>query len=984
MVKERPGNGSESRGRGCGRQAGPEARQAGPSRKGAQSPLPVQPERGADNGDTAAAASAPPGVPELGMDAMCDRLDRMPEVKVVRRLRPSEKTQSGDLAVLPARKSLSSRQPRLKYRRCGRCTCTSAGPAALRNRPRRRADHGGPAAPRSGAGRTAGRTGGNLAAHLRAGGRTAGPRRGVPDRGVMAGPGPHRGRRDDHRHHGHGDPAVHSGVCVRPAGGYADRWIHRPELSATRENLVTLTPAGQGYPGLEERQQYGWGQQAMRLEQAASHIPCLRHQDRGHRFGCRRRAPRSQTTGALRGRSRTRHGRGWAHDPVGTGTHAAGIIAGADTGTGVIGIAVNTEIDVCQVVPDGCFSDLIAALDYCIEHEVDIAHIAVATPYSSALVSRKLADANAAGIACVAPAGDTAGPVAFPGSLPTVFTVGALGVLGPIHRTHPKPAHLGPQLTPEGLFARAVQLLRPRVDAAARRGSSVVLAARRIHGSRRHRHGVGPTSPVLPPSFSPTTRTSTANCCHADLAGCSTCSTSSPAAAAHWLPGTVEAARVGHRLPTLSSPSAWPSECRSLRPCPRTPRPWPVRPTPTTASASNGARLRERAPLRVPRPGGPEVPGRNPCCRGTADHWVGGVRFSPLGCGRASICGMNRTKRRTSTADKWLPDPHRPPDRPTDRLPRKHRRTRQHADHGGLEDDKEPARRAASPAAPTRPSSSTTRPLRWRRPSARSTTSVAPLCSTTTRGAGPGRATHPSAAGSGRPTAAAQATLPRPLAAGHQGPGRGARPVRPPDRHGPHRARRAPGIDPPDTIRGVTQSPLHGVSFAHTFDDAAAPTRHHTQYFEMLGHRAIDHDGWRAVCPWPGPRSLSPRHRSEHPSLPERCPNWTPTTGELCTTSTRSSPRRRSLAADHQDKLIEMISLWYVEAGKYGVLPIDKHSTLARMTVERPQITPARTSYTFRPGGTQALRRPWSHGSSTARTASPPKWESPPKARRAY
>ncbi len=61
------------------------------------------------------------------------------------------------------------------------------------------------------------------------------------------------------------------------------------------------------------------------------------------------------------------------------------------------------------------------------------------------------------------------------------------------------------------------------------------------------------------------------------------------------------------------------------------------------------------------------------------------------------------------------------------------------------------------------------------------------------------------------------------------------------------------GLQPPATIRGVTQSPLHGVSFAHTFDDPAAPTRHRTQYFEMFGHRAIDHDGWRAVCPWPGP-----------------------------------------------------------------------------------------------------------------------------------
>src|SRR5215212_526300 len=60
-------------------------------------------------------------------------------------------------------------------------------------------------------------------------------------------------------------------------------------------------------------------------------------------------------------------------------------------------------------------------------------------------------------------------------------------------------------------------------------------------------------------------------------------------------------------------------------------------------------------------------------------------------------------------------------------------------------------------------------------------------------------------------------------------------------------------LDPPATIRGVTQSPLQGVSFARSFDDGEAPSDHHTQYFEMLGHRAIYHDGWRAVCPWPGP-----------------------------------------------------------------------------------------------------------------------------------
>ena len=61
------------------------------------------------------------------------------------------------------------------------------------------------------------------------------------------------------------------------------------------------------------------------------------------------------------------------------------------------------------------------------------------------------------------------------------------------------------------------------------------------------------------------------------------------------------------------------------------------------------------------------------------------------------------------------------------------------------------------------------------------------------------------------------------------------------------------GIDPPMAIKGVSQSPIEGVSLLGCCHDAAAPSRHITQYFEMLGHRSLYHDGWRAVCPWPGP-----------------------------------------------------------------------------------------------------------------------------------
>lgn len=156
------------------------------------------------------------------------------------------------------------------------------------------------------------------------------------------------------------------------------------------------------------------------------------------------------------------------------------------------------------------------------------------------------------------------------------------------------------------------------------------------------------------------------------------------------------------------------------------------------------------------------------------------------------------------------------------------------------------------------------------------------------------------------------------------------------------------GFEPPDTIKGVTQSPLHGVSFAHTFDDAAAPTRHRTQYFEMLGHRAIDHDGWRAVCPWPGPSFTEASQPFGTPISNEKLSELDADSWELYHID-EDFTETHDVAADHRAKAIEMVSLWYVEAGKYGVLPIDG-STLARMSVERPQITKGRTSYTFRPG----------------------------------
>ena len=160
------------------------------------------------------------------------------------------------------------------------------------------------------------------------------------------------------------------------------------------------------------------------------------------------------------------------------------------------------------------------------------------------------------------------------------------------------------------------------------------------------------------------------------------------------------------------------------------------------------------------------------------------------------------------------------------------------------------------------------------------------------------------------------------------------------------------GIEPPEAIRGVTQSPLEGVSFAHTFDDAGAATRHRTQYFEMFGHRSIYHDGWRAVCPWPGPNYTEAAQRGRKvgdPITPEVLDQLDREGWELYHIA-EDPTESHDVAAEHPDKLRELISLWWDEAGKYKVLPLDS-SLQPRLAVERPQTSKPRTSYVYYPGG---------------------------------
>jgi arylsulfatase A-like enzyme len=112
------------------------------------------------------------------------------------------------------------------------------------------------------------------------------------------------------------------------------------------------------------------------------------------------------------------------------------------------------------------------------------------------------------------------------------------------------------------------------------------------------------------------------------------------------------------------------------------------------------------------------------------------------------------------------------------------------------------------------------------------------------------------------------------------------------------------GVEAPSLYRGLEQIPVSGMSLAYSFDGPDEPDRKHVQYFEMMGHRAIYADGWKAVT----------RHQ---PGVPFEDDVW-----ELYHLD-RDRSECHDLAGELPDKVTEMVDLWWREAEEYGVLPLD-------------------------------------------------------------
>jgi arylsulfatase A-like enzyme len=140
------------------------------------------------------------------------------------------------------------------------------------------------------------------------------------------------------------------------------------------------------------------------------------------------------------------------------------------------------------------------------------------------------------------------------------------------------------------------------------------------------------------------------------------------------------------------------------------------------------------------------------------------------------------------------------------------------------------------------------------------------------------------------------------------------------------------GVGAPDVLKGYTQSPIEGESFAASFGAPDAPGRE-TQFYSMLGMRALYHEGWLAT--------------TLHPPIS----GWSHFEHDVWELYDLRSDRTqtRNVADEHPDRLEELKGLWFYNAGIYKGLPLDDRTALEIISSPRPQPSEPRSRYVYYP-----------------------------------
>ncbi|MEY9123219.1 S8 family serine peptidase [Bradyrhizobium yuanmingense] len=264
-------------------------------------------------------------------------------------------------------------------------------------------------------------------------------------------------------------PETIRSILVKPKIDYWTFWLDRPQLVPNSVNRIVVRALGAVLRNFPGQQLMGWGERAMGLDRlppsfdgAGMKIAVI---DSG--LAPTHRNLHGITAGtSIVGTDKA----AWTVDTIGHGSHCAGIIAGGPVGAGggIRGFAPAAEIHVCRIFPGGRFSDLVSALDYCMEHGIDVANMSLGGGEPSRIIEERIIRAKQMGMACIIAAGNSSGPVQFPASTPHCLAVAAIGKWGefPNDSYHSQQALDGFQ-SRDGYFPAKFSCFGPEVDVCA-------------------------------------------------------------------------------------------------------------------------------------------------------------------------------------------------------------------------------------------------------------------------------------------------------------------------------------------------------------------------------------------------------------------------------------------------------------------------------------------------------------------------------------
>lgn len=260
------------------------------------------------------------------------------------------------------------------------------------------------------------------------------------------------------------------GLYVKPKADYWSYYQAYPDIRTDKPEVIVLRwlsdwPTLANFP---KQEVFGWGQKAMRLDQLPPNFrgqkikvalidsgAATAHDDlRKIRFGVDLINKKANT-------------HTWNEDVIAHGSHCAGLIAGAENGWGIRGFAPEAEVHVCKLFPGGLVSQLIDALEYCIENQIDVVSLSLGGIQPSEALEQQINRAKRAGVACIVAAGNSGGPVQYPGSSPNVLTVGAIGRLNEFPPESYHAQTITSQIDADGFFSPAFSCYGLEVDVCA-------------------------------------------------------------------------------------------------------------------------------------------------------------------------------------------------------------------------------------------------------------------------------------------------------------------------------------------------------------------------------------------------------------------------------------------------------------------------------------------------------------------------------------